>query len=79
MEERLLQFISSRLGEGKVVNADQSLIASGLVDSLEFILILAFIEKEFGIAFSLQEVRLADFDTAASIACMVRERMTGTL
>lgn len=69
---RLHEFISQLLqehGYRKAFDDDQSLILSGLLDSLAVIHIVVFMEKEFGVDFS--EVYF-DQDQFDSINLMVK-------
>lgn len=54
---------------------DQSLIASGLIDSFAVVEILEFLEKRFDIVFEPDDLTGENFDSIAAMANLVRDRI----
>jgi acyl carrier protein len=69
MRDELRAYIGETFlfGEGEVTD-DQQLFETGVIDSLGFMKLLAFVEREFGVALQMSEVSLENF---ASIDAMV--------
>ncbi len=59
------------------LNADQSLLSSGLIDSLAVLDIIAFLESRFGIQFEPEDLTGENFDRISSMAALVRLRIGG--
>lgn len=57
------------------LNSDQSLLASGLIDSLAVLDIIAFLETQFDIQFDAEDLTGENFDRISSMAALVRSRM----
>ena len=55
------------------LSADQSLIASGIIDSLAVLDIIEFLEVRFGIMFDPEDLTGENFDSIAAIAALVRQ------
>ena len=55
--------------------AGQSLLSSGLIDSLAVLDIIAFLESRFGIQFEPEDLTGENFDRISSMAALVRSRM----
>ncbi len=58
------------LGEGT------SLFSAGLIDSLNLVQLVAFVEKQYGIKVGPMDLSLENFDSVRSIASFVRSRTT---
>lgn len=72
--------IASRLGTMvrerlhlDVPAADAELLESGILDSLQFVALLAHVEREFGVAIPLADLELDRVGTLAAIAALVHE------
>ena len=69
---RLLSFVTNtfgaRLGSGTVVEPSSALFSNGLIDSMGLIELLAFVEREFGLAWDITGEELATLDTAERLA-----------
>ncbi len=59
----------------KSVNPDQSLVHSGLLDSLGIVSLAADLEHTFGIEIEFDEVLPETFDTARSISALVTQKV----
>ncbi len=64
MQEKLKQYIVETFlyGEGDI-EPDQSLFGSEVIDSLGFMKLLEFVEKEFDVSLDMSEVSMENFDT----------------
>ena len=58
--------------------AGQSLLSSGLIDSLAVLDIIAFLESRFGIQFEPEDLTGENFDRISSMAALVRSRINCT-
>lgn len=64
-------------GDYSQILEDESLIKSGLVDSLSIAQLIAFIESEFQIQFDLDDLVAENFETLERIALLVTSRAGG--
>ena len=62
----------------KELEDDMSLLASGLIDSLAVLDIIAFLETRFDIQFDPEDLTGENFDRISSMAALVRSRMNGS-
>lgn len=79
-EDDLLTFIADDLLRGRSdggLQPEDDLLGSGLVDSLGVMRIVAFIEKQFGIAVPPEDVRIEHFLTVRDIARYLTARRAG--
>jgi acyl carrier protein len=66
--EALLQFVGTELvSRNTVVQADDELLLSGLVDSLGVVRLIAHIEEQLGVKVPPEEVTLENFQTVRAI------------
>ena len=70
LELEIAQLFTDRL-QVDVPAADVDLFATGVVDSLMFVKLLASLEERFGIHVSFEELEIDDFRTLAQIAAFV--------
>jgi len=73
-EATLAQFISSKLLGGRDVSADESLLLSGLVDSLGVMTLVAHLEETTGKPVPLEDVILENFASINAIIAYVRSQ-----
>jgi acyl carrier protein len=73
LEARIAQLFADRL-QIEVPAADVDLFAAGIVDSLMFVKVLAFLEEHFSIRVSFEELEIDDFRTLRQIASFVAEK-----
>jgi serine O-acetyltransferase len=66
--------VSSTLDVGMSVDADTPLISTGLVDSLNVVVLLEALEAEYGVAVPSEEIDAENFDTPSDIAAFLRAR-----
>lgn len=58
-------------GEGRPVSDDESLLASGLLDSLDVMQTVLFLEQNFGVDFAARPFNPDDFETVERIEKVV--------
>lgn len=59
------------------VDENASLMKSGLLDSIDVIKLVSFLERSFEIAIDAQDVKAGHLETVTSIARFVRARISG--
>jgi acyl carrier protein len=72
--ERIRKFLLNDLGlteSRNHIGEDESLVEGGLIDSLGVLRLVQFIEEEFQIQLSDDDVNVENFDTLASIAQLI--------
>jgi acyl carrier protein len=60
---------------GTALEDHDSLLDSGILDSLGIVSLLQFVKKEFGVDIPAEEIEPANFDTITSIAETVGRRL----
>ena len=70
----LRNYLISEVGLEGSLDDDESIFVDGLLDSMDFVGLICFIEGEFGFALSALEVAVEDVDTVASMARMIATR-----
>ena len=76
LEAEIAQLFTECL-QVEVPGADVDLFATGVVDSLMFVKLLATLEERFGIRVSFEELEIDDFRTLTQIAAFVAAKRTG--
>lgn len=69
-----LQSLMAEYGETAPLGDDDSLVISGLLDSLAILRIVVFLEQEFGLDFADQGFDQNDFDSIGSIMGLLGEK-----
>jgi acyl carrier protein len=78
--DRIQAFLQSDLRlDHRAALDDQSPLLEGLVDSLEVMRIISFVEEEFGVSLEIAEVTEDNFVTIAAIERLVHRKRTGTM
>jgi acyl carrier protein len=54
---------------------DQPLVSTGIIDSLGIFILVAFLEKEFGVKVQPGDVRVENFETVNALKRLVGERL----
>ena len=67
LQGRLLKFFLER-AHIEIPSVETDLFATGAIDSLAFVELLLFLEQEFGVTVSLEEVDLETFRSVEKIA-----------
>ena len=76
MRDRLARYIATDLlnEDGRVIEADEDLLASGLLDSLGVMSLVHFIEQEHGIEVPAEDVTIEHFVSLRAIDDYLRRR-----
>ncbi|MDD5019278.1 MAG: phosphopantetheine-binding protein [Candidatus Omnitrophica bacterium] len=75
MEDQIRDFIETSFGKPPAgFGNDTPLFETGVLDSMRFILLLAFLEKRFGVSVDMSEITITNFDTLSKIAGVVRKK-----
>ena len=69
------EFLSDR--PDVVISAEENLVDSEIIDSLGIMMLVGFIEKDFGIEIDPEEIVADNFVTIAAIDKLVRTKLTG--
>ena len=77
LKRELAALFAQRL-EVEVPAAEADLFATGILDSLRFVELLAALEETFAIQVSLEDIEIDDFRTLSSIADFVAGRRVGS-
>ncbi|HEY4215974.1 MAG TPA: acyl carrier protein [Gemmatimonadaceae bacterium] len=73
--EAVIEYLEQSRGIPRAsLTNDAPLFTSGLLDSIDILNLIMFLETKFGVVVSPLEVSLEHFDTIASITALVRER-----
>jgi len=67
IREQLLRFVGEELLNGDAVEADENLLADGVVDSLGMMRLVVFVEETFGISIPPEHFTIENFRTIDSI------------
>ena len=62
------------LGSGKALGDDDPLFESGVIDSLGHLKLISFLEKEFSISLSMDDLTWENFDSVNKIELLVKSR-----
>jgi len=62
---------------GTILSISDSLIENGIVDSLGVQVLIAYLEKEFGISVADNDIIPENFDTISSVANLVNLKLNG--
>jgi acyl carrier protein len=75
IQKELRQYIGSELGRDVSGVADsESLLEAGVIDSMGVLELVSFIEKQYRIAVSEDEMMPENFDTVDAIAAFIERR-----
>jgi acyl carrier protein len=75
IQKELRQYIGSELGRDVSGVADsESLLEAGVIDSMGVLELVSFIEKQYRIAVSEDEMMPENFDTVNAIAAFIERR-----
>jgi acyl carrier protein len=72
--DTLRQFFADRGPKGQSLLADESLLESGLLDSMAIVKLVGFIEERFGVQLGDDEFDPDHFETLTTIAAMVESK-----
>lgn len=76
MAAQLGSFIAKKILKepSRVIQADQVLISSGLIDSFSLVDLALFVEDTFGVVIADTELNASSFDTLNQLAALIRSR-----
>ena len=78
VEMRVREFLQNELGKDVTgVGPDDSLLESGMIDSVAVIQLVAFLETTYGIRVAEYDLMPENFDTLGAIAIFVNQRLAG--
>lgn len=78
MKEPIRIYIQKNfLGPGKALGDDDPLFESGVIDSLGHLKLISFLEKEFGVSLSMDDLSWENFDSVNKIVALVSARKGG--
>jgi len=78
-KERLKTFIMTEVNPERQLDAlgdDEPLLESAIIDSLGVLKIMAFMDEEFGIDLSAEQIKLENFKDVATICGLVEKSGT---
>ncbi len=77
IEEEIREHIAGMaLLDKEEVDRDTSLFSAGLIDSLNLVQLVAFVEKQYGIKVGPMDLTLDNFDSVSRISSFIRSRTT---
>ncbi len=73
VEARIREFILEEFAEGDAIEitADMHLIEEGIVDSLGIFILVGFLEQEYGVSISEEDLDVDNFASLTTIARLV--------
>lgn len=76
IEQTLEKFITEELmmSDGTKLDPDQSLLDSGIIDSLSLLRVIAFIEDTFGVQVDDTELSPSNFETINMMVSMIESK-----
>ena len=75
--ERIRKFLVQQFPATKNVDNDEPLLNNGLIDSLGILDVVAFLEKEFGIAVSDEDLLPENFGSIQNLSNFVQQKANG--
>jgi len=77
--ERIRRFLVQQFPATKNVGNDGPLLNNGLIDSLGILEVVTFLEKEFGIAVSDEDLSPENFGSLGSLSNFVQQKTNGAI
>ena len=76
MKNELIRYLTEEihLDEGETISADDELLMSGKVDSVNVMRLVAFVEYMFGVEVPAEDVTLETFQSVTAIAAYVSQK-----
>jgi len=79
VEAAVREFLTGELGKDtSAVGAGDSLLESGVIDSLAVVQLVAFIERTYGVKIEEDDLLPENFDSLSAIAAFVAQLRAGT-
>jgi acyl carrier protein len=76
--DRIKRFLGQQFPATKKIGNKDLLLTTGLIDSLGILEVVSFLEKEFGIVISDDELLPENFGSVQSLSSFVRRKSNGT-
>jgi acyl carrier protein len=76
IEQPIMNYIASLREDGIVVTPETSLLESGLLDSINLVQLIQFLEERFGMTIPDADLGPEMFETVAAMAAYVRTHTT---
>jgi acyl carrier protein len=76
--DRIKNFLGQQFPATKKIGSEDPLLKTGLIDSLGILEVVSFLEKEFGIVISDEELLPENFGSVRNLSCFVRQKTDGT-
>ena len=76
--ERIQKFLVHQFPATKNVGREEALLKNGLIDSLGILEVVTFLEKEFDITVSDEELLPENFDSIWTLSNFVQSKTNGT-
>ena len=77
ISERIKKFLVQQFPATKNVGNEDPLLKNGLIDSLGILEVVAFLEKEFSIVVSDEELLPENFESVQSLSSFVQQKTNG--
>ena len=75
MKDALIRYLTEEILEaGETIGADDELLMSGKVDSINVMRLVAFVEYTFGVEVPAEDVTLETFQSVTAIATYVSQK-----
>ena len=74
IEGRIIGFFCDRLNMD-IASIETDLLAGGVLDSLSFVDLLLYLEEEFHVSISLDELDLTNFQSVSAVAAYVTRQL----
>jgi acyl carrier protein len=74
---KIRNFLAQQFPMTKKVGDEEPLLKNGLIDSLGILEVVTFLEKEFGIAISDDELLPENFESVRRLSSFVRQKTNG--
>ncbi len=78
IENQIRKFLVQQFPATKNVGNNESLLNNGLIDSLGILEVVAFMEKEFGITVSDEDLLPENFGSVSGLLNFVQQKTNGT-
>jgi acyl carrier protein len=75
---KIKTFLAQHFPMTKSVSNDEALLTNGLIDSLGILEVVSFVEKEFGIVVSDEDLLPENFGSISSLTNFVHKKNGGT-
>ena len=76
--DRIKNFLGQQFPATKKIGNEDPLLKNGLIDSLGILEVVSFLEKEFGIVISDEELLPENFGSVGSLSSFVRQKTNGS-